>query len=156
MIIFLLESLKMATLDIINLAVIIVPLLIVIEFLKEFKVLDKIGNLFAPLTRGLGLPKETAVPLSVGLFVGLTYGAGVIMSLAKEQNFTKKELTGLLIFVGICHAILEETIVFARIGAAWHWVLIFRILSAVLATLLYKRWAKEDSYEVPNSRGVPQ
>ncbi|WP_350344864.1 nucleoside recognition domain-containing protein [Proteinivorax tanatarense] len=156
MAIFLLESLKAAILDIINLAVIIIPLLIFIEFLKEYRALEKIGNIFCPVTKVLGLPRQSAVPLSIGLFVGLTYGAGVIMTLAKEQNFSKKELTGLLIFVGICHAILEETIIFARIGASWHWILFFRILSAVLATLLYKKWAKEDVYEVSDSRRVSQ
>lgn len=123
-----------------QLALIIFPLLIIIEFLKEYGVIDKIGKFFSPLMKLLKLPQDAILPVSVGFLIGLTYGAGVIITVGKEKGFSTIDLTKILILVGISHALIEETVIFAGVGANAIIVLTVRVLSAIIATTLYTKF----------------
>lgn len=135
---------------------IIFPLLIAIEFLKECGIMDKIGKLFAPLTKLLKLPEDSIIPVTVGFLIGLTFGAGVIISVSREKNFSTKDLTKILVLVGISHALVEETVIFAGIGAKAIIVVLVRVLSAIFATVIYSRFARGEEVALPNSRGITQ
>lgn len=139
-----------------DLAIIIFPLLIFIEFLKEIGIIDKIGKMFSPLMKLLKLPEDSVLPVSVGFLIGLTYGAGVIISVGREKNFSTRDLTKILILVGVSHALVEETVIFAGIGANAFIVITARVLSAIIATMLYSKFTRGDMDALCNSRRVSQ
>ncbi len=65
--------------------------------------------------------------------MGLVFGAGVIISFANDGTLTKRDLILVLVFLGICHSIIEDTLIFAALGANL-WVLIScRFILAALA-----------------------
>ena len=67
-------------------------------------------------------------------FFGIVFGSGVIISCANDGTLTKRDLILVLVFLGICHSIIEDTLIFAALGAHW-WVLIScRFVLAALAT----------------------
>ncbi len=150
------ESFKTSLLSLYNLAIIIFPLLIFIEFLKEIGIIDKLGKFFSPLTKVLKLPKDSIVPVTVGFLIGLTYGAGVIITAGKENNFSTKDLTKILILVGISHALVEETVIFVGIGANAFVVVAVRFFSAIIATVLYSKFSRGDEFATINSRRITQ
>ena len=54
----------------------LIPIMIVIEIFKDTKLIDKISNLFYPVSKFFTLSKSAGVSLLFGVFFGLTIGAG--------------------------------------------------------------------------------
>ena len=115
------------------LTAIIIPLMLGLALLKDSRLLDRAAGFLQPAMQRLKLSNNAAYPLLAGLFLGIVFGSGVILSFAKDGSLTKRDLMLVLVFLGICHSIIEETVVFIALGANW-WVLISaRFLLAALA-----------------------
>jgi hypothetical protein len=70
-----------------------------------------------------------------GLVLGITYGAGVLIAEAKSGDMSKDEIFVIGSFLLICHALIEDTLLFAMMGANGWVVVIVRGLSGVLVAL---------------------
>lgn len=122
---------------ILKIALIVVPLLILIECLKDIGWLEKIAARSQGVTRLLGLPGETAIGLIVGFFIGMVFGSGVVMQIQEEAKMTKTQVNTLFLFIGICHGVIEETIIFTSMGANGLILLASRFTAALIFTFLY-------------------
>lgn len=131
------ETLLVSYSTIVKMIFVIVPLLIAIECLKDMGWLEKLSDRFQGMTRFLRLPGEAALGLIVGLLVGLLFGSGVIMQITEEVKMTRTQINTLFIFIGLCHAVIEETILFTAIGANGAVVLPGRMLTALLFGFMY-------------------
>lgn len=131
-----LGALKLA----LKLVLIIVPLVTIFEVLRYMPIFRRAGRAVDPLMRGMGLTRDAAVPLFTGIFLGIAYGAGIIIRVAQEKKLPKRELFLMGLFLATCHAVVEDTLIFVVInGNAWIMlgvrVLIAFALTAVLARL---------------------
>ena len=131
------ETLYVSYSTIIKMIAVVVPLLIAIECLKDMGWLEKLSARLSGVTRILRLPGEAALGLIVGLFVGLLFGSGVIMQLTEEVKMTRTQINTMFVFIGLCHAVIEETILFTAIGANGAVILLGRILTSVLFGFMY-------------------
>jgi Fe2+ transport system protein B len=114
-------------------AAIIIPLMVGLALLEDSRWLDRAAGFLQPVMQRLKLSNRAAYPLLAGLFLGIIFGSGVIISFARDGSLTKRDLTLVLVFLGICHSIIEDTVVFIALGANG-WVLIAaRFLLAALA-----------------------
>ena len=112
---------------------IIIPLMIVLALLRDSRLLDRGVVFIQPVMQRLNLSSRVAFPLLAGFFLGIVFGSGVIISFANDGTLTKRDLILVLVFLGICHSIVEDTLIFAALGANW-WVLIScRFVLAALA-----------------------
>ena len=112
---------------------IIIPLMVVLALLTDSRLLDRGVGFIQPLMQRLNLSNRVAFPLLAGLFLGIVFGSGVIISFANDGTLTKRDLIIVLVFLGICHSIIEDTLIFATLGANW-WVMIScRFVLAALA-----------------------
>ncbi len=119
---------------------ILIPLMMVLALLTDANLLDRAVALIAPLMQRLHLSKKAAFPLIAGLLLGIVFGSGVIIACANDGSLTKRDLTLTLVFLAICHSVIEDTLIFTAIGANW-WVLLgSRFLLAVLITLAVSFW----------------
>ncbi|MDK2824435.1 MAG: hypothetical protein PWQ67_2500 [Clostridia bacterium] len=123
-----------------QIAFIVMPIMFILRLAKEANLLNKISSYFEPLTKILYLSKEATFPLIVGIVFGLTYGAGVIVQAAKEGRLSPKDLILINVFLGLNHAIFEDTFLFAAIGANAWVMFITRTLLAILITYLLGKW----------------
>lgn len=137
----LLETAAVSYSTIFKMILIVVPLIIAIECLKDMGWMGKISESFQGVTKVLSLPGESAIGIIVGFMVGLVLGSGVIMQLTEEVKLTRYQLNVFFVFIGICHAIIEETILFTAIGANGIAVLLSRALAALIFTFMYIRIA---------------
>ena len=110
----------------------LVPLFIVIQALKDGGWLDKVSRLMGPVLKPLRLPGDAGLPMVAGLTVGLTYGAGVILQAAEEGKLNRNQLTTMCVFLGISHALIEETILVSAIGANGPLVAALRVVLGAL------------------------
>lgn len=122
-----------------NIAIIVFPLMIAMEIAKDLKLLDKISDFCKPLTKWLGVSKESAFPLAIGLVIGLAYGAGIIIQNAKEGNLDKRSLILVSIFLVCCHAVIEDTLIFVAVGANGFLLLTMRLVTALILTIIISK-----------------
>ncbi len=101
--------------------VLITALIFLMDFIKSREFFEKLGK---NITVGFSL--------IVGIILGITYGAGVLIKEAKRGNMSKKDIYFIAIFLMICHAIVEDTLLFVIFGADFFLVIIIRTVFAVL------------------------
>lgn len=141
----LLAGLQAAVSGIIQLAVIVIPVMMTIQILKDIGVLERFAQLMRPLMQPLGIAPRGAVTMAGGLIFGLAFGAGVIIEQVREQKFTKRELTLMILFLCVCHAVVEDTLIFIPLGINVLPLLLIRLTAAVLLTLLIARMWRSDT-----------
>lgn len=132
-------GLQKAVLGTLQLAMIVIPLMIGIQILKDLKWLDVFTGWMAPVTRGLGMNENTALVLTAGLIFGLAYGAGVLLQAVKEDGVSKKDATLAFIFLVACHAVVEDTLIFVPLGIPVFPLFIIRLCTAIALTLIVSR-----------------
>ncbi|CAI8210714.1 MAG: Uncharacterised protein [Arcobacter lacus] len=78
-----------------------------------------------------------------GVFLGITYGAGILIDEARSGNISKDDLFYIGTFLMICHAIIEDTLLFVIFGADFTMVILIRTLAAIIiswiALKIYKK-----------------
>jgi hypothetical protein len=130
-----LEGIEKAGMGILQTAVIVIPLMILIQILKDLKWLDVFSGWISPFTRMLGMKENTSMTLATGLLIGLAMGAGVMIQAVKEDGVSKKDATIAFIFLVACHAVIEDTLIFIPLGIPVLPLLLVRILIAILLTI---------------------
>jgi hypothetical protein len=129
-----------------TIALILVPMMIFLQIARDYRLLDKVSNSLWGFARILGISKDAIFPLLVGIFFGISYGAGVIIETSKQGNLTKKDLLLIVIFLITCHGIVEDTLIFVVIGAnGWLLVLLRTIVAILLTMVLSKRLSISES-----------
>lgn len=136
----LLGALKLAA----KLLLIVVPLVTVFEVLRYHPVFRRAGQAVEPMMRGMGLSPQAAVPLFTGIFLGIAYGAGIIIRVAQEKRLPGRELFLMGLFLATCHAVVEDTLIFVVIGGNGWIMLGVRLLIAFgLTAALAWLWRRE-------------
>ncbi len=128
------ESILQSIYTILFLAAILLPILISLEYVRHYSLLERISGHFNWLTRILTLPPQALLPLLIGLFVGIFLGAAVIIEYAREGLLQKRDLLLIGIFLAINHSIIEDNLLLAALGANFPLLLITRFILAFLVT----------------------
>lgn len=146
----LLEAFNGSLATMLKIVVIVIPLMIVMQFIEELNLLDKFSSFFSPISKLLGISKQASLPLLAGLFLGISYGGGVIIQTAKAGLMTKRETYLVIVFLAICHSLLEDTFIFAAVGANPWVIFLGRLLLAMTVTMIISRlWKKEPELVEP-------
>ncbi|MBU7594643.1 nucleoside recognition domain-containing protein [Metabacillus halosaccharovorans] len=128
-------ALEKALLGIVQLALIVIPLMVIIQYLKDYGILNVFTRWMAPVTRMLGMKENTSMTLVAGLTIGLAYGAGVMIQAVKEDGVSYKDLTLAFIFLVSCHAVVEDTLIFIPLGIPVWPLLVIRLSVAIILTM---------------------
>lgn len=131
----LLESVTKAGIGIFQLAIIVIPLMVAVQIMKDKQWLAVFSRWMAPVTRALGMKENTSTTLAAGLLIGLAYGAGVMIQAVQEDGVSKKDVTIAFIFLVACHAVIEDTLIFVPLGIPVLPLLLIRLGVAILLTI---------------------
>jgi len=101
---------------VLKLACYIIPLMIILEFSKENDHIESISNSIYKVLKKYGYSKAAVFPLLIGVLFGITYGSGVIVQSNKEGRLEGEDKRLLSDFLNICHAIPEDTLLFATLN----------------------------------------
>lgn len=147
-------GLERASLGIFQLIIIVLPLMIVVQFLRDYGYLMKLSKMLAPWTKVIGVKPNASVTLVTGLVIGLAYGAGVMIQAVEEDGVSKKDATLSFIFLVACHAVVEDTLIFAPLGIPILPLLAIRVVTAFVLTIIVARlWKRAEQRE---AKGVLQ
>jgi hypothetical protein len=117
--------------------VIIVMLMIALEIMKNYNLIDRIVRVMTPVLKVLGLGKEAGFLWLTAVTFGLTYGAAVIVEETKEGNLSKDKLERLHISIGINHSMIEDPVLFLSLGLGIFWMCVPRLAAAIIAVHLF-------------------
>jgi hypothetical protein len=118
---------------------IVLALFFLMRLLKQLKVIAFLDRLLGPLLRLMGIgPKASAITV-IGLTTGLAYGGGLIIHEARSGQVEKKDVFFSLTLMGLCHSLIEDTMLMVMIGAHLSGILWARLIFAVLAVALVVR-----------------
>jgi len=115
-----------------KIALIIIGLMLVIEFLREFGIMDRITRFLERPMKFLGMDHESSFVVAVGLLLGLAYGAGLIIEEAQRSRIGKKQILAANLFLGTNHALIEDSIIFAAVGAHLGWIILGRLVFGII------------------------
>ncbi|MHA6260739.1 nucleoside recognition domain-containing protein [Sporosarcina sp. CAU 1771] len=124
-----------ASYGVFQLALIVIPLMILVQYLKDLNYLQKFSEKLAPFTKVIGLKPNASMTLVAGLVVGLAIGAGVLIQAVKDDGLSKKDATLAFIFLIACHAVIEDTLIFIPLGVPILPLLLIRIVTAFVLTI---------------------
>ena len=96
----------------IELAKILVPVYVIVTFLKYTGIIKMIAGLFSPIMKLMGLPGEAMLALLTSYLLNTYAGIGVIMSL----QLVPREITILGAMMGIAHSLIIESAIFKKMG----------------------------------------
>src|SRR5690625_7272173 len=88
-----LHGIQTALLAVLKLSLIVIPLMIVMQHLRDLGWLKVISNKFAPFTRFLVMKENTSFTLVTGLTFDLAFIAGVMIQAVQEDCFAKQYMT---------------------------------------------------------------
>ena len=123
----------------INMLKILIPLMIIVEILMVYHVMEKVANKLNFLAGALGLQKQSIFPLLVGVVMGVTYGAGTLIEINRRTPIPKGDYILIGIFMFLCHGIIETAFIFGVAGANILAITVGRLAIAFLITAIAAR-----------------
>ncbi len=125
-----------------SLVIIIIPIMIGVQVMTEYKLLEKLSSKTKFITDFLGVSKDTLIAMLIGIFVGISYGAGAIFDAKERYDLDKRDVFLVMCFLVPFHGIVEISLIFWVIGVNPVITLLSRLTVAVLFTLLMKTLLK--------------
>ncbi|WP_046174375.1 nucleoside recognition domain-containing protein [Domibacillus indicus] len=138
-------GLQKAVFGVLQLAMIVIPLMVIIQIAKDLKWLDAFSNAVAPVTRFLGMKENTSMTLASGLLIGLAMGSAVMIQAVEEDGVSRRDVTLAFIFLVACHAVIEDTLIFIPLGISVWPLFLIRVVTAVVLTIVVARlWGRPE------------
>jgi hypothetical protein len=117
--------------------VLLITLLMILQaILQEFRLIEFLTKPLTPILKIMGLPASASFLWVVANTLGLAYGSAVMMEEINQNRITKKDADLLNHHIAISHSNLEDVLLFAAIGVSIPWMLVPRILIAMVAVWL--------------------
>ena len=112
--------------------IIVTALMILQRLLEEFKIMDALAKIFAPMMTVMGLSKNSSFLWFVANIIGLTYGSAILIEQVEAGKISRNEARMLNNHLAISHSLLEDTLIFVAIGVPILWITFPRVLLAVI------------------------
>ncbi|ARF16772.1 nucleoside recognition domain-containing protein [Sporosarcina ureae] len=128
-------GLEKAAFGVLQLAMIVIPLMLFVQYVKDRNYLERFSTSLAPFTKMIGVKPNASMTLVAGLLIGLAYGAGVMIQAVQEDGVSKRDITLAFIFLMACHAVIEDTLLFLPLGIPIWPLLIIRLVTAIALTI---------------------
>jgi Fe2+ transport system protein B len=124
---------------------IITALMIFMEFLKQYRLIEKVMRFIEPFLGLMGLDRQVGMLWMTAAVFGVTYGGAVIVAETRERRLPSEQLKPLHVSIGINHAVIEDPALFLPLGIHPLWLWVPRLLAAVAFTHAYRiwRWTKK-------------
>lgn len=119
--------------------VIIAALTLFLRILRVLGVESLIHFLLAPILRLLGIATVASNIIIVGLTLGLSFGGGLLINEARRGHIAGKDIFLSMAFLGLCHSLIEDTLLMMMLGADFGTIVIARLAFSLLAILILSR-----------------
>jgi len=112
--------------------VIVTIIIFIMDYLKSCDFMDKYQQ-----------KADSFFSIMAGLFLGITYGAGIILSEVQKGTLSKLDIFYIGTFLMLCHSVIEDILLFVIFGANGWIILFIRVIIAfVFSSILVRLYKK--------------
>lgn len=119
---------------------IISALIILLRILKKIGVESLLQKLLSPMFKLLSITKDASSITITGITLGLSYGAGLLISEIKKGHIDKKDVLLSISFLSLAHSLIEDTLLILLLGADVIAILWVRIIFALVIVALLAKY----------------
>lgn len=128
--------------NIVLIVLIIFCILIVMRLLRSVGVLDFLERILAPVLPLFGMTGKAAPVTVVGMVMGLGYGGALIIRETEAGKMGRAEIFNSMAMMGLCHGLIEDTLIMVAMGGRLGGILWGRILFSLVMIFLLVRLMK--------------
>lgn len=118
---------------------IIFCIVLCMRLFRVFGVLNLLERILSPVLPMFGMGRKAAPVTVVGMVMGLSYGGALIIRETKSGRMGKGEVFYSMALMGLCHGLVEDTLLMMAIGGRLGGILWGRILFSLLAVFMLVR-----------------
>ncbi|EKD35420.1 MAG: nucleoside recognition protein [uncultured bacterium] len=125
-----------------NLSMIVFIIFCIVVFMRIFRVLgilDLLERILAPVLPIFGMGRQAAPLTVVGMIMGIGYGGALIIRETSTGKLDKEEVFNSMALMGLCHGLVEDTLIMAAIGGKFGGILWGRIVFSLIVTYVLVR-----------------
>ncbi|WP_165855612.1 nucleoside recognition domain-containing protein [Marinobacter sp. JSM 1782161] len=111
---------------------VILALITLLRGLRAIGVERLLHALLFPLLRLLGIGRDAASTAIIGITLGLSFGGGLLIRDAESGRLSPRDAFLTLAFLGLCHSLIEDTLLVMLLGAHLSGILWARLALAFL------------------------
>ncbi len=134
-------ALDMARLSL-KIVLIITVVMICMEILKQYHLVDRVVQALGPILLLLGLDRQVGLLWVTAAVFGITYGGAIIVEETRDRQLHPDRLKALHVSIGINHAMVEDPAVFLTLGIHPVWLWIPRLVAAMVFTHAFRLWLR--------------
>ena len=120
--------------------VIVMGVMVLIEAMKAFHLVDLFVRVFAPVLKMMGLHQRAGMLWLTSVLFGLAYAGAVIVEESGQLKLSPEEVEKLHLSIGINHSMIEDPLLFLPFGVSLFWLLVPRLAAAVATVYLVSLW----------------
>ncbi len=139
-----LNSFLNATILSVKMIFIIIVVMIIYELFEKSKLYNKLQDKLNKPLEKIGFTTSSSITMVVGIILGIAYGAGILIQNATKGTMNSKEIILSCLFLSLCHAVFEDTLIFVAVGGNAFIILGIRIILAFLIIGLLSRFLDEN------------
>lgn len=118
---------------------VIFAILLIMRMLRSAGVLGFIERMLAPVLPHFGMGSEAAPITVVGMIMGIGYGGALIIRETANGKMAKKEIFNSMAMMGLCHGLVEDTLLMVALGGKLAGILLGRIFFSLIVIFLLVR-----------------
>jgi hypothetical protein len=126
---------------------IIAGLTLLIRVLRFIGVEKIIHALLSPVLRILGISVKATNIMIVGLTLGISFGGGLLIKEARSGKVDAKDIFLTMAFLGLCHSLIEDTLLILLLGADLTTALGVRLVFSLIIIVVLARIANRISIQ---------
>ncbi|EPJ54768.1 MAG: hypothetical protein OFPI_05450 [Osedax symbiont Rs2] len=130
---------------------IISALMILLRVLRLIGVEKLMQLALSPLLKLLNISKDASNITIIGITLGLSFGAGLLISEIKSGKISKRDVLLSISLLSLAHSLIEDTLLILLLGADVTAILWLRIVFAVLVVALMSQFLGRASHKAVNS-----
>ncbi len=125
-----------------NLGMIVVIIFCIVLGMRLFRAIGILGlleKLLAPVLPVFGMGRQAAPITVVGMIMGIGYGGALIIRETATGKMAREEVFNSMALMGLCHGLVEDTLLMAAIGGKFGGIFWGRIAFSLIVTFLLVR-----------------
>lgn len=118
---------------------IIFCIVLLMRISRKVGLLTLLENILAPVLPFFGMGRQAAPITVVGMVMGIGYGGALIIRETSKGKMAREEVFNSMALMGLCHGLVEDTLVMAAIGGKIGGIFWGRIVFSLIVTYLLVR-----------------
>ncbi len=128
---------------------VIYALVVLLRTLRRIRLEPLLHRLLTPPLRLIGIGPAAANVIVIGLVLGLSYGAGLLIRDVDNGTMSARDSYLALCFLGLAHSMIDDTLLVMLLGANIVVCVVVRVIFAISVIAVMSRYWRHDS---PNSK----